>query len=146
MAALTGPRIQTDRLGDAAVVPLWKLPVAANVKIYAGAFVVIRAGYARPATTATGDLAAGRAEATVDNTGGAAGDKVITVRRGTFKWNNSASADLIAQANVGAPCYLVDDQTVALVATGRSFAGLIYQVETDGVLVETIGLPAAAFV
>jgi len=138
MAALTGPRPHTTRLGDDAVVPFWKIPVAAGVKIYAGALVVIRAGYARPGATATGDLAAGVAQETVDNSSGSAGDKVIAVRRGPHKFANSASGDLIAQADVGKFCYVVDDQTVAKTdGTGtRSPAGLIYQVETDGVFVE----------
>lgn len=138
MAALTSERPQTSRLGDAALPPLWRLPVKANTKIYAGALVVIDAGYAAPARTATGLICAGRAEQTVDNTGGAAGALQIEARRGVFKYNNSTAGDAIAQANVGTVCYLVDDQTVALTnGTGtRSAAGMIYQVETDGVLVQ----------
>lgn len=139
MAALTGPRPQTDRLGNDAIPPLLKLPVAAGAKIWAGSMVMIDAGYAKPAATATGKRIAGRAEATVDNTGGAAGALVVTVRRGVFKWNNSASGDLIAQANVPALVYAVDDQTVALTTGGatRSIAGVAIQIEADGVLVET---------
>lgn len=139
MAALTGPRPQTDRLGNEVIPPLWKIPVAAGVKIWAGALVVIRAGYARPGTVAVGDLSAGRAEATVDNTTGAAGDKVVTVRRGPHAWNNSASGDLIAQADVGKIAYIVDDQTVALTSNGgtRSPCGVILQLEGSSPIVET---------
>lgn len=139
MAALTGPRPQTDRLGNEAIPPLWKIPVAANVKIWAGALVVIDAGYARPGRASTTDLVAGRAEATVDNTGGSAGAVVVTVRRGPFKWNNSASGDLIAQADVGKVCFIVDDQTVAKTdnTAARVPCGIILQIESDGVIVET---------
>lgn len=138
MSALTAAR-DTERLGEDAVPPLLKLPMKASTKVFAGSLVVIDAGYAAPGTTATGKKAAGRAESTVDNTSGAAGDKVIAVRRGVWKWNNSTSGDLIAQADVGKVCYIVDDQTVAKTdATGtRSPAGVILQVETDGVFVET---------
>lgn len=144
--ALTGPRPQTARLGDDAVVPLWKLPVKASVKIWAGSLVVIDAGYAKPAVTATGLLVAGAAEATVDNSTGADGAKVIAVRRGPFKFKNSGSGDLIAQADVGKLCYVVDDQTVALTSdTGaRSPAGMIMQVDTDGVFVEVGVIPQIA--
>lgn len=147
MAALTSARILTDRLGEDAIPPLLKLPVAAATIIWAGASVMIDAGYAKPTATATGKLIAGRAEATVDNSGGAAGDKVITVRRGVFKWDNSAGGDLIAQADVGKACFAVDDHTVAKTdATGtRSPAGIILQIATDGVFVETgVNLQLAA--
>lgn len=145
MAALTGPRPQTARLGDSAVPPLWKLPVKAATKIWAGSLVVIDAGYAAPGRTATGLIAAGIAQETVDNSAGAAGDKVIAVRRGVFKLGNSASGDLIAQADVGKAYYIVDDQTVAKTdATGaRSLGGMVYQVESDGVFVE-VGVKLAA--
>lgn len=138
MAALTAPRPQTSRLGDATRPPLWKLPVKANTKIYAGALVVVDAGYAAPGRTATGLIVAGRAEQTVDNTGGSAGAKVIEVRRGIMKFNNSTAGDAIAQADVGKVCYIVDDQTVALTdaTASRSRAGMIYQLEADGVLVQ----------
>lgn len=146
MAALTGPRPQTARLGDDAVVPLWKLPVKAATKLWAGAGIVIEAGFATPARAATGLLSAGVAQETVDNTAGAAGDKVVAVRRGPFKFNNSTAGDAIAQADVGKFCYWVDDQTVAKTdGTGaRSPAGLIFQVESDGVFVEIGILPQIA--
>src|SRR5687768_2204718 len=139
MAALTSARVSTTRLGDASVIDILKLPVKANTKIYAGSLVVIDAGYAAPGRTATGLIAVGCAQKTVDNTGGAAGALVIEVRRGTFKWLNSAGGELIAQAEVGTMAYIVDDQTVAKVATGRSAAGRILQVDADGVFVESIG-------
>jgi hypothetical protein len=57
-----------------------------------------------------------------------------------FMWfGNSASADLIAQAQVGSNCFIVDDQTVAKTdnSGARSIAGTVYKVDaTKGVLVK----------
>ncbi|MEO0034831.1 MAG: hypothetical protein RLZZ501_854 [Pseudomonadota bacterium] len=119
------------------------VPVAAGVVIYAGALVVLTAaGYAEPGTTATGLVALGRAESQVDNSAGAAGALNIRVRRGVFLWNNSTGADLIAEANIGAEAYIVDDNTVALTSatSTRSVAGKIFDIDTrtGGVWVEVI--------
>ena len=137
--ALSAPRVQTERLGDESIPPLLKLPVKGSTRIWAGAMVAIDDGYAIPATDDTGLRIAGRAEATVDNRSGSDGDKVITVRRGAFKWNNSDEGDEITQADVGKVCYAVDDQTVGLTddSGARSPAGTILQIEADGVFVET---------
>jgi hydroxyacyl-ACP dehydratase HTD2-like protein with hotdog domain len=150
MAALTGPRSRTERLGssDHATPPLLKLPVAAATRIWAGALVSINAsGLAVPASTATTQKIAGRAEATVDNLSGLAGDKVIVVSRGAFKFENSASGDAIVQADVGNVVYAVDDQTVAKTSgtNTRSPAGIVLQIDPDGVFVEVgLHLPLAA--
>lgn len=137
--ALTTERL-TPRLGDAAQIAMLALPVKANTKIYAGALVVIDAGYAAPGRTATGLIAAGVAQATVDNTGGAAGAKTIEVRRGPHKFKNSSAGDAIAQADVGKTVYIVDDETVAKTdGTGtRSAAGRVLAIESDGVFVEIV--------
>jgi hypothetical protein len=58
---------------------------------------------------------------------------------------NSAGADAITSANIGAYCYVVDDQTVALTSAGgtRPIAGKIKSVDTTfGVWVE-FSIPAA---
>lgn len=136
--ALTAPRVQTSRLGNDAVPPLLAVKVAASVKIYEGAMVMLDAGYAKPAAAAVGKVILGRAEKTVDNTSGAAGDLTVPVRRGCFKWDNSLSGDAIAQAQVGTICYAVDDATVAKTSNSgaRSVAGIVVGVETDGVVVQ----------
>lgn len=134
MTALAVERNTPERVGA-----IEQHPIKANVKIFKGSLCVIDAGYVAPARTATGLLVCGRAEATLDNTGGAAGALTVPVKRGKFRWGNSASGDLIAQANLGAVCYLVDDQTVALTdGTGsRSAAGKIVGVDAAGVWVES---------
>jgi hypothetical protein len=140
MAALTAER-GTPTRDDAAVIRLWGVKIAASVKVWKGSLVMLDGGYAKPGAAATGKIAAGRARNTVDNSSGSAGAKVVEIERGTFKWNNSAAGDAIADADVGADCYIVDDQTVAKTdGTGtRSKAGRIMEVEADGVWVETTG-------
>ena len=112
---------------------------AAAVKILAGTIVVLNtSGYAEPATTATGKIALGIAECTIDNSAGAAGDQQVPISRGCFRLANSASTDAIANTDYGATCYLVDNQTVAKTdgSTTRSKAGVIRGVDAAGVWVE----------
>lgn len=133
--ALAADRNTKERAGD-----VLGFPVKGATTIYLGALVVLNAGYAAGGTTATGLIAVGRAEERVANAG-ADGAANIRVKRGIFKFANSAAGDAIAQADVGADCYIVDDQTVAKThATNtRSRAGVIVAVATDGVYVQ-IGL------
>ena len=134
MAALTAPRNTPQMAGG-----VLALPVKAATTVHQGSLVVVDAGYAAPGRTATGLVAAGRAEHSA--TAVSAGDAVVEVRPGTFKFANSAAGDLIAQADVGADCYIVDDQTVAKTngTNTRSRAGIVVAVESDGVWVQ-IGL------
>lgn len=136
MAALTQARNTQERVGDVIGVP-----VAADTVCHQGGIAVLDAGYAAPGSTATGLIAIGRFEESADNAGGAAGAVQALVKRGTFKFANSAAGDLIVQADVGADCYIVDDQTVAKTngTSTRSRAGIVVAVEGDGVWVQ-IGL------
>lgn len=134
MTALTAERNTQRREGK-----LRNYPMAANAKILAGALAMLNAtGYATKGATATGQVCAGRAEETVDNTGGADGAKTINVIPGEFKFANSAAGDAITIAEIGDNCYIVDDQTVAKTdgAGTRSVAGKITGVESDGVWVD----------
>lgn len=115
-------------------------PVAAAKKIFAGALVALDAsGNATPGAVATTLKSAGRAEEFVDNSAGAAGDLKVTIRKGIFKFGNYAS-DLITRADIGNPCYIVDDEQVAKTNGGatRSVAGTIFDVDTDGVWVRFV--------
>lgn len=115
---------------------------AAAVKIYAGALLMRNAsGYLTKGQTALGLIGAGVAQEYVDNSGGSAGDKSVLMRKGSFLFVNSASTDAITIADIGKPCYAVDDQTVARtdgrtagLAT-RSPAGIVADVTTAGVIV-----------
>ncbi|MDD3328863.1 MAG: hypothetical protein PHW25_17415 [Zoogloea sp.] len=135
MTATTTPRNTPERQGD-----VIGAPAKGSALLLAGTIAVANAGYAAPATTATGLVALGRVEETVDNTAGADGAAVVKVRRGIFKFANQAG-DLVTQANAFTDCYLVDNQTVAATSAGntRSRAGKVIAVEPDGVFV-AIGL------
>lgn len=131
----------TPRMGkDGAQPTKVYVPLAANTKILKGTLVMTNAsGLALPAAPATGQICWGRAEDTVDNTGGAASALSVEVRQGTFRWNNSTAGDLIVQADLGKLCYLLDNQTVAKTdGTGaRSVAGRVVLVDSAGVWVKT---------
>ena len=141
MTALSADRNTPRREGGS-----YRRPVAAGVKIYIGALVVLdNAGFAHPGHVGLGLIADGRAEIQIDNTLGAAGAVAVPVRAGNFVYANSAGGDAITAANIGAPCYIVDDQTVALTNGGgggaatRSPAGTILDIDSTGVTV-AVGL------
>lgn len=113
-------------------------PVKAATSVYQGGIVCLDAsGWAVPGAVATTLKTIGCAEETVVNSG-ANGDKSVKLRRGTFRFGNSAAGDLIARADIGASCYIVDDQTVAKTngTSTRSIAGTIRDVDALGVWVE----------
>ncbi|WP_346298542.1 hypothetical protein [Alistipes sp.] len=145
MAKLTAPR-DTNEIASGATSIV--LPVKAATTIFQGSIVAIGSdGYAVPGKKATGLKAAGRAEATVENTG-SDGDAVVRVKRGVFIFDNSGTAaNKVGIADVLGPCYIEDDQTVTKSATGASVAGLVVRVDDEGVAVEMgfgLTVPAAA--
>ena len=136
MAALTENR-NTPQLLDPAPAPRVG-GVAAAQKIFAGAMIMRNAaGFLVKGATAVGLIGAGRAEALVDNTGGSAGDATVEYAPGVFRFENSATTDLISAADIGNVCYAVDDQTVAKTSATntRSPAGTIEDVDALGVWV-----------
>ncbi|MDR1424189.1 MAG: hypothetical protein LBI92_06270 [Azoarcus sp.] len=136
MTALSNARNTPQRAGE-----VFDFPIKAAVHGHQGGIAVLNGGYAAPATTATSLIAIGRFETDADNSGGSNGAFLAKVRRGIFQYANSASTDAIAQADAGADCYLVDDQTVAKTSASntRSRAGKVIAVDADGVWVQ-IGL------
>lgn len=129
--ALTEPR-NTPRQ-DA---PL--LSVTASAKCWGGGLVSLLSatGLAVPSGTASSGRAVGVAERTAEV------GETFDVRIGRFRFHNSADADLIEKADIGLTCYVVDDETVALTATGgRQIAGVISDVDAQGVWV-TVGAGA----
>jgi hypothetical protein len=118
---------------------IYQLEMAAAMLIYAGALVAVSAtGYATKGAVATTLKQFGRAEETVDNSGGAAGAKKINVATGIFVWANSSAGDLITIAEIGTDCFIVDDQTVAKTngTATRSRAGKVVFVDATGVYVQ----------
>ena len=115
-------------------------PVEGATKIYGGVMAALNAA---------GNLTKGAVSATLkcvgvsqtmyDNTAGAAGAITAEVKAGVYgPFANSASADLIAVADVGSDCYMVDDSTVAKTngSGARSVAGKVWAVDTVGVWVK----------
>lgn len=137
MTALAAARDTKESVVVANVSPL-EYGVDGGSILYTGALIVFNAlGYLAPGATATGLIAAGRAEKTVDNSAGADGAVTGKVKPGVFRYGNSAAADAITIAEIGDTCYIVDDQTVAKTdGTGtRSAAGKIVNVDSAGVWV-----------
>lgn len=130
--ALTGDRNTPRAEGDNREGSL-----AAAVAVYVGALLMRNSsGYLTKGAAATGAVGVGCAQER--KTGGAnAGDETIKFRAGIFRYANSASADLIAATDIGKPCYIVDDQTVAKTDSSgtRSIAGFIDGVDDQGVWV-----------
>lgn len=127
MAALAADRNTFRREGRS-----YLDPVAAGVKLYAGAIAVLDAsGNAKPAVTATGLVARGRVESQVDNTAGAAGALSVRIESGVFGYKTDGSID---RTHIGKTVYLVDDQTLAATdGTGtRSAAGPLKDLEGSG--------------
>lgn len=134
MAALTADRATPRRDGKR-----FSLPVAASTKIFAGSLVCVNtSSLAVKGAVSTTLKAAGVAIEQADNSAGAASAIRVEVERGVFQFANSASSDLIALADIGSTCFIVDDQTVAKTngSSTRSAAGIVRDVDAQGVWVE----------
>ena len=134
MPALTAGRQTARRSGD-----LLTLPVAASKICYGGGLACRDAsGNATPGATATTLKALGAFRETVYNATGSAGAVNVEIEKGIFRFANSAAGDLIARADIGNDCYIVDDQTVAAThgTNTRSVAGKIFDVDAQGVWVD----------
>jgi hypothetical protein len=145
MSALTAPRATETKGVDKVLFDAIDARAKAGVTIYNGALVVLTGGYAKPAVAGAGLICAGWAELSPglpSVTGGATdganlvglNSPLFRVRAGCGWFDNSLSADLIAQVNVGQVCYLVDDHTVALTSSAgaRSPAGVIMEIDSSG--------------
>ena len=127
MSAATGPiNAQEAPIGYV------NLGVAAATIIYAGTMVAKHAsGHAAPASTAAGLAGLGRAEATVDNSAGAAADLSIVVKPGVFAWNNSGN-NALTIADIGKKVWVEDDNTVAgVTGTHGTVAGIFLGFDED---------------
>lgn len=118
----------------------FNVPLAANAKIYSGALVcrdTAASGFGKPGAVSTTLKAIGVAQRRADNTGGANGDVSVEVRRGPWRFKNSAAGDAITAADIGGTAYIVDDETVAKTngTNTRSAAGRIDDVDANGVWV-----------
>ncbi len=124
MAALSKNRKTSER------VPALR-QFEAGAKIYAGALVALNsAGKAVPASDTAGLTVIGRAELTAES------GKMVTVKTGCFRFDNSTSTAEIKATEIGKVCYVTDDQTVSKTGgTNNIVAGLVFDVEKKGVWV-----------
>jgi len=128
MTQLTEGRLTPRRNGDQV-----GHPVAAATKLYAGALLALNATGFAVTATAAGNNVVGVNECDADNTNGDDGDVHASARRGVFAFNNSTT-HAIARADIGAPAYVEDDNTVA--KTGTAIAGVIVDITGEGVWVD----------
>lgn len=141
MAAMTLER-KTKKYGELTVPNLLVLPIKGKTKVLLGSVVVLNAGFITPATEATGIIACGIAEETIDNTLGLDGEILVPIRQGVFLLFAGSGTDALAQVDVGKDVYLLDDQTVTKTDGGgkRSRAGKLIAVEPDGMVWVQIAL------
>lgn len=130
--AATAPIDAPEHPGEIVSVPL-----ASATKIYAGTIVALNAaGYAVPGADTAGLVGYGRAEETVDNSTGDAGDLSVNVRRGVFLWANS-TGNPCDQADLGKVVYMEDDETVAGSSNNSAPAGTVVRIDSRGYWVDT---------
>lgn len=124
-------RVGNEKMGSMEL----NIPVAASTTITEAHMVAINSdGYAVEASKAEGLNVAGCAMRYTENEG-AAGEEMVSVRRGAFVWNNDGT---IKNTDILKECYVSDAQTVTITAEGSSKAGVILAVEDDGVTVEML--------
>lgn len=131
MVALTAGRNTPQAIGDDRSGLL-----GASQTVFAGSILMRNAsGHLLKGATATGSYGVGRAEEAATSVD--AGVTAIAYKPGVFRFANSSAGDLIATADIGAACYIVDDQTVAKTngTSTRSIAGIIDNVDAQGVWV-----------
>lgn len=104
-----------------------------GVVILKGTICTTTAGKATPGTSATGQVCVGRAMDTVSPA--AATGSRINVEQGIFRYESATGAGTIAQDDIGKLCYIDDNQTVSVVATSKSVAGTVVDVDALGVWV-----------
>lgn len=129
------------RVGNDVINPLrLAIGLAAAAHVYQGALVAINeAGTLVPASADNTLFIVGVAEEEKDNTLGAASALSTVPRRGCFPFTNSATTDALSTADIGRPCYVVDDTTVARTNPlgSRPVAGIVAGIDAGGgVLVE----------
>ena len=114
-------------------------PVAAATHIYEGSAVALNtSGHLVPASADPTLRVVGVAEAEADNSSGSAGDLTVVPRRGAFPFDNSSGTAAVTAADIGRPCYVVDDNTVARhdALYTRPVMGTVVGVEDGKVFVE----------
>jgi hypothetical protein len=121
-----------ERRGDFLIAP-----VATTTTIYAGNLAALdNTGNAVECDDIAGLRCIGRLEVDIVNGLTYQNDNQATIKRGVFMYQNSGTHPL-AQANVGSICYVQDSQTVATTSNNRVKAGVVVEIDTGGVYVDT---------
>jgi len=119
-------------------------PLAAAARLYVGSLVAVNpAGYAVPASADSTLFVIGVAEAEANNSAGAAGAVTLSeIRRGAFMFTNSATTGAVTDADIGRPCFVVDDNTVSRISLdgARPPAGIVRRVDASGLVSVEVGL------
>lgn len=131
MAALTDNRDTRELANGRGQVAKFDI-VNAEIVYAGGMLAVDSAGEVHAASDTLGLRVLGRVPAKVDNT--ADGEK-SEPQRGIFRYANHTS-NALSRNNIGQPCYVVDDQTVAASSTNLVPAGLVFDVDSEGVWVD----------
>lgn len=145
MAALTAIRDTRTKVGKQP--GMRDVALKSGYKVYAGAIVTIHTanGYGRPAFSGANQVAMGVAQKTVDNssTGTLPGANTdgglsVPVKSGAVfgPFANDEAPYAVAVAHRGQVCYLLDDQTVSTNSSSHSVAGIVDDVDSEGVWVE----------
>ncbi|MGR3484059.1 MAG: hypothetical protein ACU0BF_01830 [Paracoccaceae bacterium] len=124
---------RTEQLGS----ERFSYALATGAVIHAGGMVMLDAGLAKPASAIATAVCVGVARETARQ---ASGDQRVEVDAGTFRFANATGADEVVPADIGADCYVIDDETVGRTdgSSSRPRAGRIRQIEGGDVWV-TIG-------
>ena len=110
------------------------IPVKGGAELTEATMAAINSdGYAVEATASAGLLIAGCVQRYYDNRNGADGEQTVSVKRGTFVWENDGT---IKETDILKKCYIKDEKTVTITADGSSVAGTILEVDDDGVTVD----------
>jgi hypothetical protein len=144
MTAMTKARTKSVR-----IISRERRPLAANAKVFANALAVCAVegaarGFYQQADAGASFVAVGYFREDVDNTGGANGAKLAEIeyfrdRKVILVENDEDTAVLAADREQ--VCYLLDDQTATGDPTGASEGGVTYDVTSEGVWLEVLGLP-----
>ncbi|MEG2173138.1 MAG: DUF2190 family protein [Desulfovibrionaceae bacterium] len=104
--------------------------VAPGARVYQGSLVSLDSTGKAVSASISGKACVGVAHQYTEGGG------IVLVRRGIFAFANSAGAEALSNADVGAVCYVADDQSVKKTAGTNPvapIAGLVMAVDEHGV-------------
>lgn len=128
MTAATASRQTNQKVGN-----LISLIIASGGQVFLGCMAQVNpAGEGVDATATAANTTIGVAHRD------ASGGESVNVEKSVFAFANSTAGDLVTKADIGKPCYVVDNQTVAKTnnSNARPVAGKVFDVDEYGVWVD----------